>query len=634
MAMEQYKVLSSVMSQATIERLVDNKKIDKTLTDYVITDQDLLEEILQRCLNCSIDPKVLLVPHVCEEDDLLYALYTYVTEGNYALAREVLDELYKIVPSIGVKLLRQAYKKHLDTNEYILKDNVFKDPAVTEGLHKLERKLVINLDMCNTNEAQKITNILFDSYTDIVRTNYFKNMILMAGIAKKLTLDPAYQGSFDKNNYVGDTAAVLTKILENEDIYRAIETVRNTHRDNPNSLEWYIYSNVIDQIALLLDKNTKSSQFKAMVNAGVAKSYKNVFSSTPYPGFTVSQIDEMDSFDREKFEDEDFYEEYENAFFKEHDYKKAKKALINHIIQESIDGQSDSYNYLIEELDKLIMNEEDGVDLHVYNAAFDFALSYIEKEDYDAAIPYASRMATELRYSTGRAYSLLAICYANLGDKEKAAKWITAAIDEGVAPSFIEEYIDVLYDVGKYEEVSYAAKNYQANSLDESIKVHYVNAAALLKQGLYDESIDELGECESILSDEFNLEIPFDDERKAIEDTRKGDPKAFSYEDYVDYTLDEVALELSDNPDASYNDAKNKIKKLNKEKDKDQNDLNIDYLFTVVRILFYNQDDDRALNILYGIEPYLNEEILPKEKVKTYKKMFNKLKKDKEGDND
>ncbi len=627
MAMEQYKVLSRVMPEATIERLVSNKKIEKTLTDYIITDQALLEEIFKRCLDYSIDPKVLIVPYICEEDNLLYALYTYVNEENYALACEVLDELYKKAPTGAIKLLRQAYKQHPDINEYILKENVFKDPAVTEGFHKLERKLVINLDMENTNEAQKITNILFDSYDGVVRSNYFENMVLMANIANKLASDSSYNGSFDRNNYAGETSAILTSILKSEDIYRAIETVRSTHEENPNSLEWYIYSNVIDQIALLFDKNTKYSQFKAMVNAGVAKSYKNVFSSTPYPGFTVSQIDEMNSINIEEFQDKDFFEEYEDAFFKEHNYKKAKKALINHIIQESIDGQNNSYEYLMEELDKLVMNEEDGVDLHVYNASFDFALSYIEKEDYDAAIPYASRMATELKYSTSRAFSLLAICYANLGDKEKASKWIVAAIDEGVAPSFIEEYIDVLYDTGKYEAVSYAANNFKSSSSDESVKVHYVNAAALLKQGLFDESKKELDECTGILEDEFNIGIPFEEEKKAIEDTRENNPKSFSYEDYVDYTLDDIALELSDNPDACYKDAENLLINLDKVVDKEDFDMKVDYLFTAARILLFKKDEDRAINILYGIEPYLNEEKLPKEKVKTYKKMFNNLKK-------
>ena len=625
MAMEQYTVLKSLMGEATVQRLISLEKIKKEADDYIVTDSNLLEQLFVQCLDLSLNPKFLLVPDSCKEDKLLNSIYVYTIEKNYSLAIEALIELYKVVPTLGIKLLIEAFKKYDDENIYILKDNVMKDPAVTEGLHKVERKLLINIDMYNVAEAQKLSDILINSYGEDVKTMFFINMKLMGDIGTKLSLDPTYQGSFDRNQYMGDPASILNAVLKSEDLYRAIEIVNKGVEDNPNSIEWRLYSNTMKQLEVLLEKNSKSSQLKSMVNASVAKSYSDVFSNTPYPGFTVSQIDEIETFDLKEFENEDFFEKYEDAFFKEHDYNKARVYLLKAIKQQAINGESDSFDYLMEELDKLIMNEENGVDLHNYNVAFDFALSYIDKEEYDKALPYASRMANELTYSTGRAYSLLGICYANLGDKEKAAKWIFAAINNGVAPSFIEEYIDILYDAGKYNEVAIAANNYVAYSNEDSVKVLYVFAAALLKIGEYDEALIELDECAAILSDEYNLDISFEEERNAIEESRRGNTKDFSYADYIDYTLDDVAIELTDSIDQCYKEAEDILVNLNKESDPSRINMLVDHLFTVTRMLFYKEDVNRAVNILYGIEPYLDEKILPKEKVKTYKKMFKDL---------
>ena len=627
MAMEQYGVLKCVIGEAAIERLVSVNKIAKTARDYVITDKDLLEEVLKKCLECSIDPKVLLVPSICKEDKLLYLVYYYIMIENYSLAGEVLAELKKKVSTQGVDLLMEALKKYPDKNEYILQEGIFKDSAVTEGFHKLERRLLINLDIGNIIESQKILDILIDCYRDVVYTSFFVNMNMMGTIGYRLSTDRTYQGNHDPQEYMGEPSIILSFLLESEDIYRAIEIIKKNCADDPDSIEWNIYNNTVNGLSLLLQKNSKSSQMQSIVNASVANSYEKVFSDTPYPSFTVSQLDEIEKFDIKKFKDKDFFSDYEDAFFKEHDYKKAKKHLLNFIKQEAINGMSTSYEYLMQELDKLILNEEAGVDLEEYNIAFDFALSYIDKEDYDSAIPYASRMASELKYSTWRAYSLLAICYANLGDIEKAAKWISASLREGAAPSFIEEYIDILYKAGKYEDVAYAAKQYETNSCEESVKIHYVFAAALLKQGLYDAAIVELDECTNILLEKYNMEIPFEEERHAIEESRKGNEISFTSDDYIDYTLDDTEEDLTEYIDESYHDAEKLLMKIDDDKDRESVDKKIEYLFSIVRILFFMEDSERGQNILHGIEPYLNEEKLPKENVKTYKRMLNNLKK-------
>ena len=172
--------------EETINTYIEKELIKKDNDNYYFSNGDLLINILTRCIASRIEPKAFLMPEtIIDFDDELLVLYTNLITKNYRMASEAAQLIVKKLKTQPLDLLINTLNQYEDNNEYILNNKDYgADEATKEGLKKLERKLLLELELfdlirCNKYSIQlNMDVVLFHRQLNLLLYIYHHNLLV------------------------------------------------------------------------------------------------------------------------------------------------------------------------------------------------------------------------------------------------------------------------------------------------------------------------------------------------------------------------------------------------------------------------------------------------------------------------
>jgi len=595
------------------------------LGTWQIVDGDLLITLIIKCIACKISPDFLLIPEFDKEHrHLLEILYAHLTNQNYMMACTAAEKLNKELHTQQLDLFIDTCKKYNDPLTYILKKEDYgHDKATIEGLHKIERKLLLQLELFENRDAQDTYEMLQEFYSDF--ETYFKyNVPQLFRILSEMSQDHLQIGNSCEEVFSGLPGYVLNMLLEFDDIYRADELISSELKKDHYSIEWQIYYTIMYQIRLINERNLQNAIGRTIVDAGIDEDNTWAFPQETYPILTKEEVRQIKKGKNIELDDTDYYSEYENALFETGDYDYAKECLEKYQKQEALSLGSDIYDYLFEEIECLQENKDLGVDMKEYNTAFQFVTYYMNLEDYDTALNYAAKCYNMLKVENPRIACILGKIYYKKNDISKAAHFYSEAIKNPVSPDDLADMVEVFFKNGEYYKVLNAVERFDYYDAMQNSKVHYIAAATYLKLGKFNDSRKELEVCTDILTADDNLPIEFAEEREIIDDAEKGKNKSFGLDDYIDYNLTDDEYEISAYLDQNIEEAERVFSIIKNDEKNYAN--NLKYILSVIKVLFQSFDYDTALNFCERLDEVLDTNLLSQEDAKVMKKMINNLK--------
>ena len=622
-------LIQAGFTEEGIQELCRKKLVELKNSDYVIVDGPTLIRVIQVCLQKQVDPTGLLIPPVITKfDDQLNFLFDMLATCNYKFAEDIVERLQKEVPTENLSTLKEGLSLFEDNNVYILKDSVYPSKVTTDGLHKMERRLLLDLTLFNMEDALETFRKLEKIYGPVQETFFFQNFSNLLNASIQLKENHACISMDDDQDYIGALDNTLAQVLSNHDFYRSEEVINKGLERNPNSIEWRIYKYFISIVMAYLKKNEECIKRRTMIDLSVGVDLKEAFPEGVFPRMTREDMKDVLEYTKEDLDDdEDYYSQYEEAYFKEFDFRKAKQILNKYLKQQKQYGNEESYDYLVDDVNTFIKNEDAGVDMYKLKSAYEFGLNYLEQEDYKTALQYFVKVNNLLRIPSSRIYCLMAYCFMKENKYDRAANLYKLAIENGpIPPTEIETAMVVLSKVGEYDEVIELLKTYDDYDPDDNVHVHYMGARAYLEYDRFDESKDELETCSTILEADNNLGVPFIDEMQAIGAAREGKQATFSIDDYIEYEPTDEENELSKDLDENYDNAIDAIFSLDTEDNAFAYNSKIKYALSVTKMLFVSCNYDRALNLLYLIDEYIDTPLLEEEEQKVYRRMVNNYK--------
>ncbi len=595
------------------------------LGTWQIVNGDLLINLITKCLACKIKPDFLIIPeNVKDFDDELEVLYTHLLNHNYMMSATVAEMINKELHTSQLDLFIDTCKKYQDVNTYVLyKEEYGKDQATREGLQKLERKLLIELELYDYINAIDTAELLVQIYSDY-NTDFNYNLASLLRLLKDFSEDETKVGNSSEEVFSGPSSYVLNMLLEFEDIYRADDLINDEIKKNPYSLEWAIYFSLMYQIKILNEKNMKNAIHKTIFEASLSEDNEWAFPVETFPRLTKDEVLQIKNGVNLEVDDKDYYSEYEEALLSDGDYSYAKECLEKFQKQEVLSMGSENYDYLFEELDILIENEKLGVDMQEYNTALNFVMYYMEMDKYDLALNYAAKCYNMLIIKNPRIECILGKIYYTKGDLDKADRFYSDAFGNPVSPDDLADMIEVFFEKGEYVKVIGAVQRFDYYDAMQNAKVHYLAAAAYLKLGKYDDARNALQLCTTIVSADENLPIDYEEEREIIDEAENGEDKSFGLEDYVDYESTDEECLIAQYLDQNVIEAE-KVFDIIKT-DKENYSENLKYLLSVTKALFQSYDFDKGLEFCERLDEVFDTKLLSKEDAKVMKKIINNLK--------
>ena len=604
-----------------------NKGLIKSdgLGTWQIVNGDLLVTLILKCIACKVKPDFLIIPEFTKNhDDELDILYTHLLNKNYMMACTAAERINKELHTPQLDLFIETCKSYQDINTYILNRSDYgKDRATREGLQKIERKLLLELQLFNNKEAVDIGELLLKFYTDF-DTEFKDNFKSLLRIYKEMSEDELQVGNSSDEVFTGPACFVLNMLLEYDDIYRADDLINAQLEKNVYSIEWQIYYTLMYQIKILNERNLKNAIGRTVVDASANPNDTWAFPVETYPRLTKEEVLRMMKGKEVEVDDTDYYSEYENALLNDNDYSYAKECLEKFQKQEALSFGNVVYDYLFEELDCLLENEKMGIDMREYNTALQFAMYYIEFEKYDLALNYAAKCYNMLAVKNPRIECMLGKIYYMINDLSKSVYFYNEAFNNPVSPNDLADMIEVFFKNQEYKKVITAVNRFNYYDIMQNCKVHYLAAAAYLKLGKFEDSREELELCTTILSGDVNLPIEFVEEREIIDEAEAGEKVSFGLDDYVDYDITDEDFSICEFLDQNVKEAE-KVFKIIKE-DKENYSNNLKYLLTVTKALFQSYNFEKAGEFCKRIDDAFDTELLSQEDAKVMKKVINNLK--------
>ena len=595
------------------------------LGNWQIVNGDLLITLITKCIACKINPNFLLIPETNNDfNDELEALYTHLINQNYMMAATAAEFINKELHTSQLDLFIDTCKRCPDTITYILSKRDYSDDKATrEGLQKKERELLLELELYDYEKAIETSDLLIQCYEDL-DTNFIYNLPGLFRILKDLSEDDIQVGNSCDEIFSGTSSYVLNYLIEYEDIYRADDLINSEIKKNPYSIEWAIYYSIMQQIKSLNKMNMKKAVNRAVFEARIEEDNDWAFPVETFPRMSKEQILLIKNKKNEEVDDSDYYSEYENALLNDGNYIYAKECLDKFQKQQMIAMDSEVYDYLYEELDCLIENENLGINMQEYNTALQFAMYYLEISKYDEALNYAAKCYNMLKIKNPRVECILGKIYYMKNDLKKADHFYSEALNNPVSPDDLADMIEVFFKNKEYSKVIFAVKRFDYYDAMQNTKVHYIAAASYLKLGKFEDSRKELELCTTILSADENLPIEFYEEHKIIDEAEKGKNITFDLDDYVDYDATNEECLISEYLDQNIVEAEKVFDLVKNNKDNYAN--NLKYLLSVTKSLFQSYEFDKAMEFCKKLDDVFDVELLSNKDVKKKKKMINNLK--------
>jgi hypothetical protein len=206
------------------------------------------------------------------------------------MACEAAELIKKDIHTQQLELFINTCKNYKDNNHYILCITDYgKDKATREGLQKLERKLLLYLELFDLEEAANIANLICTIYKGY-SVEFPYNINNLYRILKEMSSDHLQVGNSTDELYIGPATDVLNQLLDDDDIYRADDLITDELARDPYSVEWQIYFALMYQIKAVNEKNMKVAIERTVVDASLDEDNAWAFPETTFPRMSKEDV--------------------------------------------------------------------------------------------------------------------------------------------------------------------------------------------------------------------------------------------------------------------------------------------------------------------------------------------------------
>lgn len=611
----------------TIDTYIEMGMIKKNEDNTCFIDNgELLITLIDKCITYHKDPTPFIFPAWNGFGKELDVVYSEIYNKNYILAADECEVIKNKANTHQLSLLIDALRKHEDKNIYILSNSEYgNDEATRNGLKKMERKLLLELESGNFSGALVQLKMLSKIYQDC--DSLFTNITSeLLKLVDEFASSPYTISGLCDEACVGPSEQVLLTLLEKRDIYRAVDLVNEELLKGNYTIEWQVYFHLIRGIKKRNDMNLERAKLKCLVLACNNKAEQVAFKNSLFPCLSKEDLKKIE----EKYylidKDKDYYSEYKKALYEDCNLKLAKEMIDKHVYKSIVLEDENLYDYLVEEVDLLIKNEEAGVNINEYMESLKLALNYLKNEDYVQAKVFTAKSHNLLKFKNPRVLALLGKVYYKTGDMKNAEKFYDEAYKGTISPEEIEDMIYVYYENKNYNKATDAINSYDYYNKKQNIKLHYLAASAYLHLKRYDDSLEEIKMCSSILDGDGGLPIQFVEEKEIINKAKKQYDVSFDLEDYVDYEIERKDYFL-------FKDMKDNMRRVYRILEDFENDIydnykeNLKFVLTMIKLLVYSCEYDQVMKVCTRLDDSFDKDLLPNNEAKNLTKMLNNLKK-------
>lgn len=602
---------------------VDDAKIYLSIINSKYSDNEYKDIIaLYNCLLNGININNLRIIY----DDNAYIGFKinlvkkYLCMHQYVIAADLLEDILNIDDNIYLQILRNVCTQLPTKTLYIVDEAKIKDRATKEGIARMERRMLIDLELGeslisseNFNNlvrfgvGQEIYEIIvsFLNWIDYFKVNYRK-------ISNR-----------DLRAVYGDLDSVVANLLLSQDFYRLKRVIDEAYATNENfSLKLQVYKILVDCLMYYNKRNREFIDRERLISLN-KDNEKILIERYPVSSISVDSIDAMDC-DMQVDFSKNYYQIYER-YYKLMKYREAKRALQQFKVNMLSIDVTTNFDYLFKELDVLIANEKDSEEnknkiVNLLNKAKE-----VEMTDSDMAITF---YLDALKYQSTKnplILSKVAEIYNKRCEYDKALSYYKEADKSFIYPSDYITIMELLIKTKKYREVPIYARKYDSYYPEENAYAYYLLSIAYANDGLYDLAEDALNTADAINTVCYNTPIHYIREHNILECLSNNESvDLYTIDDFVNYDLNAQEKELLGYVDNLKNhDTKSYLNTLKRDAlSKATIEEKVSYLLMLIKIFNYKEDEKKVSDLINFVEDILNKESVPNDiKEETSKKL-------------
>lgn len=544
----------------------------------------------------------------------------YICMHQYAIVSDILEDILKIDDNIYLQILNNVCLKLPSKTSYIVDESKIKDPATKEGIARMERRMLIDLEMgVNLLVSPNFNNLVCFDVCEYV----YETIVSMINWIDYFKVNYRKISNRDMRAIYGDFDGVVTNILLSQDFYRLKNVIDDRYEnDDTFSIKVQMYKILIDNL-MLYNKRNKEFIDREIKNSLSKKNEQVLMGRYPFSSINVDIISD-DEVEMKTDFSKNYYQVYEELIANMQ-YKEAKRALEQFKVNMVSIDVAINLDYLFKELDVLIVNENDSLENKNKVISLMSDAEKLEERNPDKTI---SLYLESLKYQSNgnpRTLSKIASLYAKKGDYLKSLFYYKEADKSYVYPCDYITIMELLIKTKNYKEVPDYARKYDNYYPEENAYVYYLLSIAYARDGFYDLAEDALNTADAINMVCYNVGIPYTREHEIINKKKNNEEvELYTIDDFVNYDLDDQEKELLGHVDDLKSEDKStyvstlKREALNKTKVEDE----FAYLLMLIKIFNYKEDDELVNDLIEFVEILLNKESIPSEvKEETNKKL-------------
>ncbi len=531
----------------------------------------------------------------------------YILKHQYAIAKDLLDELLQIDNNIYLQILMRVCTCLSSKTIYIVDESNIKDAATREGIARMERKMLIDLEKGDNLLLNKNFNnlISFDICLDV-----YENLVSLFKMVNNFRNNYRLLSNRDLRAVYGDLDSVVSALVSSQDFYRLKNVLDQYVSDNKDfSLKVEMYKILINRI---MEYNRRNKEYidRERLTSINPHNEKSLIERYPVSSISVDSIDEETYMLQVDFS-KNYYEYYQILYDKKR-YLEAKRALLQFKVNMSSLEVNINVDYLLKELDVLIANEKD-VNASKVNELLTLADNESNKMQkirmYLGALKYQT-------VKNPRIMSKIGNLYYELHNFREALKYYQEADEVFLYP---EDYIimmELFIKCKQYKEVVSVARKYENYYPEENAYIYYLLSIAYANLGYFDLADDALATADAINVAIYNMPVEYAREHEIINNLKNNIASSlYTIDDFVSYDLTKQEKELLGKiDDLKRTDEVNYFTRLKKEGlSKNTIADKIDYLLMVMKVFNYKEDEERVNDLMTFIEALIENEDVPRE---------------------
>lgn len=530
----------------------------------------------------------------------------YLKKQQYILVSDILDRIISIDANVYLQILRNVCRTLPTNMHYIVDEGKIKDQATRDGIAKMERKMLIDLEF---GESLLMTKNFNDLVSFEVCGDIYENILSLLNIVDYFKTHTRCISNHDFNIVCGEFDSVVKTFIQSEDFYRLRSVVDDAMEESEHpAIKVQIYKILSDAIMYYNSRNKELIDRERTISLD-KNNEKWLMEKYPLSSIRVDTIYEEIPTLATDFS-KNYYQVYQD-YYEAKKYKEAKNALQQFKVNQESLSVRINLDYLFKELDILIFNEQvDDEDKKHEETLLSKAESIEDTDPNQAITLYKEALKYQARKNP-RIMSKIGELYYKSNDYEKALTYYREASKDFL---YLEDYImvmELLIKTRRYKDVDYYAYKYESYYPEENAYVQYLLSIAYIHQHLYDAAEDALQMADAINACQYNVSVSYTREHEIIGALKRGeDVKPFTMEDFVNYDLNTEEKKLLKHiRNLKKADAKNYISNLKREGlNQSTWELKIAYLLMLIKIFNYQEEEEQVDDLIEFVEKFIKSE--------------------------